>query len=104
MNPCRAFLALAAVLAAAATAAADPVLDRVDFAVVKGRRVDVVIESTLQAAGEVAVAGDINGQLVSIRRRLRAGHRKLTLHVDPRKLGLRNVVTALRFTLDAIAR
>jgi pimeloyl-ACP methyl ester carboxylesterase len=91
-------------LCCASAAFADPVLDRVESAVSKGRRLDVTIESTLAAPGEVAVTGDVNGVLVDLRRRLDAGHHTVTLHVDAKKLGLRKLASALEFTLQAVAR
>jgi pimeloyl-ACP methyl ester carboxylesterase len=89
--------AAALLLFAAATAGADPVIDRLTSAVAKGRRLDLEIESTLGAPGLVTIDGTVNGSPVLIRRKLKPGHRTTKLKVDPKKLKLRRLETALHF-------
>lgn len=97
-------LAASAVVLLAASATADPVLDRVTSVVSKGRRLDVSIEATLGAPGEIAVEGTVNGTPFSLRKKAKAGSRKVTLKVDAKKLRLRALTTGLSFDADVVAR
>ena len=90
-------LVAAFLLVSAATAGADPVIDRLTSAVAKGRRLDLELESTLGTPGLVTVEGTINGNPVSIHKRLRPGHRTTKLRVDPKKLKMRRLETGLHF-------
>lgn len=89
--------AAALLLVCAATATADPVVDRLGSAVAKGRRLDLDIESTLGGPGVVTVEGTVNGLPVSLTKRLKAGHRTTKLKVDPKKLKMRRLETGLHF-------
>jgi pimeloyl-ACP methyl ester carboxylesterase len=92
-------LAIAAfvLVASAATAGADPVIDRLASAAAKGRRLDLEIECTLDAPGIVTVEGTVNGNPVSIHKKLKPGHRTSKLKVDPKKLKMRRLGTGLHF-------
>lgn len=98
-------LSLTAALVAltAAAASADPVIDRVESAVAKGRRLDVTIEATFSAAGTVAITGDVNGIPVSIRKRMKPGHRIAKLKLDAKKLKLRGLTGGVYFNLQVEA-
>jgi pimeloyl-ACP methyl ester carboxylesterase len=100
----RVALAASAFFVMTASAFADPVLDRVTSVVSKGRRLDVTIESTLAAPGEVAVEGTVNGNAFSLRKKAKAGSRTVTLKVDAKKLRLRALTTNLEFDVDVVAR
>jgi pimeloyl-ACP methyl ester carboxylesterase len=100
-------LAAAAVLAAgAASAWADPVLHRVEHVLVKGRRVDVSIDVSVGAPGDVTLSGSVAGiPIRPVVRKLRPGAVKtLRLSVDPKKLRLRKLGRALDFHLTLVAR
>jgi hypothetical protein len=100
-------LVLAAALAVAlagAARAADPVLDRVTSLVAKGRRVDITVEATLAAPGEIAVDGTVNSAVVHLTRKAKAGHRVYKLKVDAARFGLRSQTTGLTFDLVVAAR
>src|SRR5262245_52086482 len=93
----RLVVAAAFLLVAAGTAGADPVIDRISSALAKGRRLDLELETTLGGAGLVTVEGTVNGTPVSIRKKLKPGHHTSKLKVDPKKLKLRRLGTALHF-------
>jgi hypothetical protein len=90
-------IAAALLLVSAATAGADPVIDRLASAAAKGRRLDLEIECTLDGPGVVTVEGTVNGIPVSIHKKLKAGHRTSKLKVDPKKLKMRRLGTGLHF-------
>jgi pimeloyl-ACP methyl ester carboxylesterase len=90
-------IAAALLLVSAATAGADPVIDRLASAAAKGRRLDLEIECTLDGPGVVTVEGTVNGIPVSIHKKLKAGHRTSKLKVDPKKLKMRRLETGLHF-------
>lgn len=90
-------IAAALLLVSAATAGADPVIDRLSSAVAKGRRLDLELECTLGSPGVVTVEGTVNGNPVSLRKRVKAGHHTAKVKVDPKKLKLRKLETALHF-------
>jgi pimeloyl-ACP methyl ester carboxylesterase len=96
-------LAWTALALITASAVADPVLVRVSGVVSKGRRLDVTIEATLAATGEIAVDGTVNGTPFRLRKKAKAGSRKVTLKVDAKKLGLRALTEALQFDLEVVA-
>jgi pimeloyl-ACP methyl ester carboxylesterase len=93
----RLLIAAALILATSATAPADPVIDRLGSVVAKGRRLDLEVESTLDGPGLVTVEGTVNGTPVSLRKKLKPGHRTTKLKVDAKKLKLRKLGTGLHF-------
>jgi triacylglycerol esterase/lipase EstA (alpha/beta hydrolase family) len=102
-------LAIATILTAAfvgvtsTAASADPVFDRVESALSKGRRLDVTVEATLQGAGQILVSGTVNGQAVSLHKRGKVGHRTYKFALDAKKLRMRGLVGPLRFDVDVTA-
>ena len=63
-------VALALVLFLAAGASAAPVLDGVTSVKTKTRGLVVSVESTLTAAGDVTLTGDVGGKSVTMKKRL----------------------------------
>jgi pimeloyl-ACP methyl ester carboxylesterase len=97
-------LTAAFVAAAAGTASADPVLDRVTSVVAKGRRIDITVEATLTAPGVLAVEGNINAAVVQFTKKVKAGHKTYKLKVDAGKYGIKSLTTGLHFDLTLSAR
>lgn len=93
-------LSAALVALTAAAASADPVIDRIESVVAKGRRLDVTVEATFAAAGTVAISGDVNGIPVNVRKRMKAGHRVAKLRLDARKFRLRGLSSGVYFNLQ----
>mgnify|MGYP002623216678 CR=1 FL=1 len=100
----RPLLAAAGVVLAAATALADPVLERVDATPSRGRRLVVVAEAAFEGRGELRVEGSVNGRTVMVRKRVRrAGTGRLRARVDARRLRLRRLSEPLTFDLRVVA-
>lgn len=94
----------AAALAALPTAAlADPTLQSVTSATAKARRLDVTVQSTFAAPGELTLTGTVNGRAVSLRKRMKAGSKATVLKVDAKRFGARRLETDLVFDLTVTA-
>jgi pimeloyl-ACP methyl ester carboxylesterase len=95
---------LLVLLAAAAPALADPVIERVDTEVSRNRRLTVVIEATFSGRGELRLEGDVNGKRIRKRKKVRrAGTRRMRVKLDAKKLRLRRLRESLVFDVNAIA-
>ncbi len=88
---------------AAGPAFAGPVIDRLETSLARNRRLDVVIEATLEGRGEVRIEGTVNGRPVRIRKRVRrAGTKRVRVKLDARKLRLRRLTEPLVFAVTAV--
>jgi pimeloyl-ACP methyl ester carboxylesterase len=97
-------LTVAALFSTAATALADPVIERVESKVSRNRRLTVVIEATFSGRGELRIEGDVNGKRVRKRKRVRrAGTKRLRVKIDAKQLRLRKLTEALVFDVKAVA-
>jgi pimeloyl-ACP methyl ester carboxylesterase len=101
----RGLLASACLIALAVSAYADPVLDRVESEIVKGRRLSVRVEVTTDGPGEVALEGQVNGVPVRLVKRVRkGGSRTVRFRLRPRKAGIRRPDEDIVFDLRAVVR
>lgn len=103
-------LSLAALLGGGAAAAIDgtseparaaAAIDRLSYDAVKGRRLDVTLDTSLAARGVVTVEGTVAGRRISVRKRVRPGTRSLKLKLDAKRAKIRNLEVPLVFDLEA---
>lgn len=103
-------LTLAAILGGGAAAALDgssePVraaaaIESLEYSVVKGRRLDIALGTSLDAPGLVTVEGTVGGRRVSLRKRLRPGARTVRLKLDAKRAKIRTIDVPLVFDLSA---